>query len=239
MTLRHTIFRAAGRAVAPLDVELSRRSRTTPARRIAFCAQAGIDLALDVGAATGLYGTALRAHGYRGRIISFEPLPDSYAGLRRRIAEDPTWSARQLALGDAATTSTLHVTGNRDSSSLLPMLDRHVEGAPTSVVERTIDVEVARLDELDLVRPADRALLKIDAQGFEQRVLAGAAGVLGAIRLLELELSLVPLYGHAPLYREMIDHVEKLGFEPIWFERGFQDRRTGRLLQIDGIFART
>lgn len=239
MTLRHSLFAIAGRLAAPFDVSLVRRSTTTMARRVAFCSRADVNLVIDVGAATGEYAQELRSYGYRGRIISYEPLPDSFALLQEAVARDRMWSARQLALGEAATTSTLHVTTNRNSSSLLPMLDRHAEAAPDAVVEGSVLVDVARLDQdLHVSASNDRLLLKIDSQGFERQVISGAAGILDAVRLMELELSLVRLYDGGMLVTEMIDHVGRLGFTPIWFERGFLDQRTGELLQVDGIFAR-
>jgi hypothetical protein len=63
------------------------------------------------------------------------------------------------------------------------------------------------------------------------------AGRLESIRLLEL--SLVKLYKDGPLLAEMLEYLNDLHFEPIWFERAFNDADTGRLLQVDGIFAKT
>jgi Methyltransferase FkbM domain len=98
--------------------------------------------------------------------------------------------------------------------------------------------QVRTLDELGLTDASDRAYLKADVQGFEQRVLAGAGRALESVRRLELELSLVKPYEAGPLLSEMLEYLEDLHFEPIWFERAFGDAGTGRLLQMDGIFAK-
>ena len=70
------------------------------------------------------------------------------------------------------------------------------------------------------------------------RVLAGAAQTLPKVGAMEVELSVVPLYDGQVLYREMIDHLDGLGFDLGWVEPGFADPRSGQLLQMDGIFVR-
>ena len=57
--------------------------------------------------------------------------------------------------------------------------------------------------------------------------------------MLRLELSLLPLYAGAPLYREVIDELEAAGFTLAGVEPGFADRVSGQLLQMDGLFVRS
>lgn len=78
--------------------------------------------------------------------------------------------------------------------------------------------------------------MKIDVQGFERQVLAGATEILPQVKGIQLELSLVPLYESQPIYREMIKFLEKLGYELYALVPGFTEHKTGKLLQMDGIF---
>ncbi len=57
------------------------------------------------------------------------------------------------------------------------------------------------------------ALLKIDVQGYEEHVLAGATNVLAAVSLIECEVSIARLYEGQPSFRQMIDRLDDLGFE--------------------------
>ena len=195
-----------------------------------------IDLVLDVGAGDGGWAHGLRERGYAGRIVSFEPLPESFAALDSR--RDGTWEAHQVALGAEPGRRELQVSANRVSSSLLPMAELHLRTAPESAVTGAVEVEVARLDDLDVVRPGERAYLKIDVQGTELDVLHGATATLASVRLLEAELSTVTLYEGQPLIGEVIQHVQREGFDLIGLERAFRDRETGDVLQVNGLFRR-
>jgi len=203
-------------------------------RRPLLLVAEGIDVVLDVGANDGSWAGELRAGGYSGRIVSFEPLAQSFAALDRTA----DWEVHRLALGDRSGRTRLHVAANRQSSSLLPMADRHVRAAPESAVVGTEEVEVARLDDLGVVQSGDRVYLKLDVQGAELDVLRGAALTLAAVRIVEAELSAVELYAGQALLGEVTEHLRLAGLDLIGLEPSFRDRVTGDLLQANGFFRR-
>src|SRR5258708_39170792 len=55
--------------------------------------------AFDVGANVGQYGMFMRKNGYRGRLVSFEPLSGALPLPRRRAAADPGWPVGPRRLG--------------------------------------------------------------------------------------------------------------------------------------------
>lgn len=209
-------------------------------RRQRLLAAHGIDVVLDVGAARGGYATELREFGYTGRIVSFEPLAAAHAELAAAAAGDPAWTTRNLALGDTSGPQTINVASNSDSSSLLPMADGHRDASPDIDYVGTETIEVARLDDLapELLGDADRAFLKIDTQGFERSVLAGAAGTLDRLAGIQLELSFVELYEGGMLADEAIAFCYDHGFVLTGLDQGFSDPG-GAVLQADGVFLRT
>jgi FkbM family methyltransferase len=198
----------------------------------------GIDLVLDVGGNQGQYAHQLRASGYRGRIVSFEPLREAFSAMSVRAAADPLWDVRQVALGDEDRTLTLNVAANSFSSSLLPMLDRHLEAAPHSHYVGIQECLVVRLDSVaeELLGGAERVLLKLDVQGYEMSVVRGATANLSRVAVVESELSLVPLYVGQALLPDVVNFLQEQGFELVFLERAFVDRRTGYILQMDGLF---
>ena len=200
-----------------------------------------ISVVFDVGANLGQYAAELRAVGYRGRIISCEPLGDALARLAQRAAADPGWVALHCALGESDGRRTINVAANSQSSSLLEMMPRHVEAAPHSTYQGVEEVQVCRLDTIfdQHVRADDRVFLKLDVQGYERMVLAGAQASLPRLQGVQLEMSLVPLYrGEAP-YTDLIAQMTGHGFQLMSVEPVFRDPRSGQLLAMDGIFFRS
>lgn len=201
----------------------------------------GIDLVLDVGANTGQYAAELRAHGYAGRIVSFEPLAAAHERLSLAARKTAGWEvAPRMAIGDSEGTVTIHLAGNSVSSSILDMLPAHERAAPGSAYIASETVPLRRLDSVagEFLTGSRRVLLKIDTQGYEDRVLAGAAGVLDRVTAIQTELSLVPLYAGQLLFDEMRRRIELLGFELFAVFPGYVDERTGQTLQLDGFFLR-
>ena len=80
--------------------------------------------------------------------------------------------------------------------------------------------------------------MKIDTQGFEEKVIKGAENSLRFIDIIQIEMSLTPLYRGEILLPEMYALLRKKGYEMVSIEQGFSDSRSGVLLQVDGIFSR-
>lgn len=239
MTIAHRIRKLA----LKFGVELNRYhpAQSQDARMSRLLAHHGIDLVLDVGANTGGYGKSLREIGYRGDILSFEPLEQAHAELTQAAASDARWHiAPRMAVGSEDGEIVINVAGNSVSSSVLPMHDAHAQAAPLSRYVGSQRVPLSRLDSVS--HPAlalgRMTLLKIDTQGYEMPVLQGAVGLLPHVQGIQLELSVIPLYEGQALYREMIDWLAGQGYELWNIVPGFLDESSGRLLQFDGVFFR-
>lgn len=246
-TLRTRLRRLANRVLAPAGIEVlstqtarrqfaeSQLGRLLPAMR-----HFGIDLVVDVGANVGQFALELIEHGYAGRIVSVEPLPQAHASLQAAAAPFPRWTVLQpMALGADEGMVEFQVAGNSVSSSVLAMLERHVQAAPGSAPVGTLQVRQTTLDRaLGGTLAGARALLKIDVQGYERQVLAGATQALQQAPLVLLEMSVVPLYRGQWLADEVLAHMHGQGFVP-WFQHpDFTEAGTGRVLQYNALFAR-
>lgn len=228
-------LRASARAGGHPAPRGTARTRVHPALRF------GCDLVLDVGANIGQYGSRLRELGYQGRILSFEPLSDAHAALSTRAAGDALWEVHPCcALGADMGNGNLNIAGNSVSSSLLPMLELHAEAAPDSIYQGSQTTPIITLDSLldTRIRPARKPYLKIDTQGYEAQVLAGAHETLRLVHAVEIELSLAPLYAEQKTWRYFIDLLEDAGFTLWELRHAFSDPRNGRVLQVDAVFSR-
>ena len=212
--------------------------RSFAAAREELIRRRGVDVILDVGANTGQYGTMLRGRGFDGRLVSLEPLEEAYAELERRTAADAAWTAVRVAASDADGEITLNVTDDSRSSSVLSRNERFAD-KPGWAPKESQRVPARRLEGLlgELLRPEERAYLKLDVQGYERSVLDGAGGALARFEALELELSVTPLYEGQPGLAEMLPLLAARGFRPVCIEPILLDD-DGLLMELDGLFAR-
>ena len=199
-----------------------------------------IDLVVDVGANIGQYGMRMRKLGYRGRIVSFEPLSSAYSSLLRLTKNDPLWECQNVAVGKKCDTGILNVSSNSQSSSLLEMLPTHLASAPDSLYTGSIQVPVTTIDDVlpKYYRPGDKVLLKIDTQGYEQHVLEGSRMSLSIISGIEIEMSIVPLYEGQMNFTNLLSHLQGLGFSLMSLDLGFTNPTNYQLLQVNAILFR-
>jgi FkbM family methyltransferase len=200
-----------------------------------------IDTILDVGANTGQYARQVRNElGYKNHIISFEPLKDAFSKLKYSAAADPLWECHNFALGDKNETTTINVSANSYSSSILAMLPKHLKSAPDSRYVTQEEITAKTIDSIfdNLCSRSHHVWLKIDTQGFEERVLAGADRSLAKIDTVQIEMSLVPLYSGEFLFIDLFSLMSQRGYTLIALENGIHDKNTGQILQVDGIYHR-
>lgn len=211
------------------------------ARRAILLEDGGYGLVLDVGANSGQYGRELRAHGFRGEIVSFEPGRHAFQLLERTSSGDDSWSCRRLALGETSGRRSINIASNEGaSSSFLTLTETHASSAPSVTFETREDVEVATLDEVasELLRDAAPVWLKLDVQGYELPVLTGAEATLPRIAALEVEVSLVELYQGQALFDELLRFIRDAGFRTADVSPEFVHPQTGRMLQANVIALR-
>ena len=220
--------------------DIHRRNLSHQARRVAAMKARGVDLVLDVGANSGQYVTWLRGAGYDGEVVSFEPIPSAYAALAAAHRADSRWRGVEAAVGAEAGRAVLCVAESPVLSSLLPTsatLRAHIPAART---QQTINVPVLSLDDVwdEFVLPRHTVMLKIDTQGFEHQVMDGVAAHLESVTMVEVEMSLLPLYENGSSIHDMLPRLRAAGFEVISIESGFVDAKTGQVLDVDVLAGR-
>lgn len=199
-----------------------------------------ISVVLDVGANEGQYAHALRLSGWTGRIVSFEPLAAAFEVLAARAEGDSRWQARRLAIGRHAAALDLNVSAASMSSSFLPMHANHERLVPGTQYVATEPVACVPLDDVfdEDVGNGDRTALKVDVQGFETEVLAGAAESLRRIQIVEIELNLIDLYVSQPSAEQVIATLATAGFSLVAMDPEHVDLATGQASWANATFRR-
>lgn len=194
-----------------------------------------IDLVLDVGANEGQYAKSMRRIGYEGRIISFEPLKVAFLKLQKASSSDHLWIVNNYALGNENINSSINISSNSYSSSIMEMTNFHKSASKESAYIDKQNIEIKTLDSIfaGLSKGALNILLKIDTQGFEKNVLLGSLQSLSSLSAIQLEVSMVELYQGEDIFLEIINFLDSINFKVVSIEPGFFDKKTGFMLQCD------
>lgn len=195
----------------------------------------------DVGANIGQYGQQLRAHGYRGRIVSFEPVSAVADKLRQATEDDPDWWVRPFALGREDRTDSINVVHGSMSSLLAPTAfgnTRYKRFRKTRSEEITLRRLDGLLDEaLDGIDDP-RPYLKLDTQGFDLEAYAGAGERIREFVGMQSEVALMQIYEGMPRMDEAIRTYEADGFEITGMYPVTREESTGRVLEFDCVMVR-
>jgi FkbM family methyltransferase len=133
---------------------------------------------VDVGANTGQFaGAAMEVFGSSVRVWCFEPTPPAFNALQSSMKDEPRVVPVRAAVGRVSGRAALYTHGDSRLSSLLP--DSFEVGSMKP--EGEIETEVVQLDAyLSGEGITHVNYLKIDVEGAEYDVLAGAEQLIGS-----------------------------------------------------------
>jgi FkbM family methyltransferase len=198
------------RLLAPLGFALQRRSgpaRATAERALVRLPGLGLvqpRTVIDVGAAFGDWSSFAAGVFPDARFLLVEPLAEFAPFLETRARELPNAVFIGEAAGEVSGTAPLHV--HRDLVGTSLRSESGLSADDRQVPVTTIDDLVAR------VGAEGPLVLKLDVQGAELDVLAGAGASLGQTALVQLETLLLPFYEGAPGLADIVAFMRNAGF---------------------------
>ena len=200
-----------------------------------------IDCVIDVGANHGQYARRLRGAGYRGHIVSFEPVAETFARLSASAAGDPKWSVHRCALGREESVATMHVVPGTLSSVLEPTAfgyDRYRQFHDATTEDVPVRRLDAMLDEVTAGLREPRLYLKLDTQGYDLEVFAGPGRARARVRRPAVRGGGdADLRGHADDAGGLATYTAA-GFEITALYPVSRQSRTGRVVEFDCVMVR-
>ena len=195
----------------------------------------GFATVIDVGANIGQFSVAALARWPGAAVIAFEPLPAAATRLRETLARFERVEVHVAAAGDHDGQIRFHGHRYTPASSALPVVAEAKRRYRWAEEDQHIEVPLRRLDTVLGERRLDRpTMLKLDVQGYELRVLAGASDVLRSTDALVIEQSFEKVYEGQPLFIETNHVLESMGWRLVrpldWRRQG------GRVVEIDCLY---
>ncbi len=178
-----------------------------------------VQCVFDVGANTGGYRDFLRNKvGYKGLIISFEPVKKNVEMLRMKSKKDDAWVIYDFALGSEISQSIINVMNlDKMSSFLQPDHETVSHYKCLNKVDYEEEVSVKTLDSIfdELVEKhsVSKIFLKMDTQGYDLEVVKGAKTNLYKILALQTEVSIRQIYKEMPNFSESSTFLSDMGFD--------------------------
>ena len=194
-----------------------------------------VEVLVDVGAHDGWYAKRAALYFPLKRSILVEPLPSNAEGLRK--LDLPGMKVVEAAMADKKGRAKFTISRTAQASSLLEMSPGMTEAYQLDMSgQGEIEVAIGTLDALceeEKIEHID--LLKVDVQGAEKLLLAGAKNTLRRTKYLQIEMLFVEHYRGCALFHELDELCRAAGFE-LCRLGDFSNDPKGRLLQGDAIY---
>jgi FkbM family methyltransferase len=196
----------------------------------------GIKTVLDIGANTGQFANRVNEILPSVKIISFEPIKKCFDELLINT-KSINVTAFNIALGQENTQQEINISAHSPSSSLLKMADLHTEVfTGTNFVEKET-ITVKKLDDLFNELNVDgKFMVKIDVQGFEDRVIKGGIESLKKADSILIETSFEELYEDQLLFDGIYQLLTGIGFIFKGNVTQAINKKDGRILYAESLF---
>lgn len=195
---------------------------------------------IDIGANEGQFSEKMRSLFPNAFIYLFEPLPEPFQLLKKNFRHDKKVQLFQKGCGAERGSFKINYNESSASSSLLPMTKEHTDHFTEAIKTTEIEIEIDTIDNiLHNVHLSEAILVKMDVQGFEDKVIAGGQEILKKADMIICELSFFELYKGQPLFGEIYKLLTELGFDYAGSIEQLYAPDSNKILQQDGIFIKS
>jgi len=227
-------------ALLGLKVTFIDKRQVSEANRLKWLRDLNIRTVIDIGANKGNATLGFKELFPEAEIYAFEPLPECFAIAQAKLRKFSDVHLFNIALSDQKGSTNIHRSSYSGASSLLPMAQIHKDLFPVTAGERLVPISTDTLDNvLDSETFKSPILMKLDVQGFEDKVIAGGESVLRQVKIIIVETSFKELYVGQPLFGDIYKLLTDRGFSYIGaWDPDFRSPEDGASVQQDAVFIR-
>ena len=196
-----------------------------------------IESVIDIGANKGQFIAKCLKKLQNKIYYLFEPLSECSAILNRKFEKYSNIHIYNYGLGDINDELDINKNIFTPSSSFLDMTDTHKRLFPITSEATKEKVLIRRLDDwYNEHSLAKNIFIKVDVQGFEDKVIRGGIDTIKNSKILLIELSLIKLYENQLLFDDIYKELKRLDFSYKGNITQIRDRATNEIIQIDALF---
>lgn len=234
--LKKTVKKIIKQAATTLGIDLTRfKEKPT---HLNWLKEYEIGTFLDIGANVGQFAEEIRFFLPEAYIYSFEPIPACFQELEQNRHKDGRFKAFNIGLGEKEERLVMNVNAYSPSSSLLVSTEIHNKKYPHTLTTNPLEIQVRRLDDVaQEFEIKGNLAVKMDVQGYEDKIILGGRETLKKAQVVILELAFDPLYEGQPLFEDVVELLKPLGLA---YHGPLTVRRYPNKLPLfeDGIFLR-
>jgi len=198
----------------------------------------GIRTVVDIGAARGDVSLDFHKKFPEAKIFAFEPVKSSFLILREKLSKlGDNFITFNLGLGNKNEVIEINKSVIPTASSLLEYNELNKKLFPWTKNICKEKVEIAQLDDILGGELKKNILIKIDAQGYENKIIEGGVRTISKAKIIIIETSFVELFNNQALFDGIYKKLTKLGFRYNGAIEGqLLNLDDGSILQQDSIF---
>jgi len=173
---------------------------------------------IDVGANTGQFAKDILRIFPDAELYCFEPLPTVFHDLKEwsKSSKNDQVKVFNLALGDHDGMEEIYFHNEHSPSSSLLKTTKTTELLyPMTRKQKSITVPLRTIDNVlgEVLKDAHgNILIKVDVQGYEDRVICGGEKIFSKAKAVILELCLDRLYENQAGFKDIVLLMDDLGF---------------------------